>query len=57
DSGCVFFDSFSGETLSIALSAQPLQKLIVEYQNLTEQDRVESRIHTLYRKNFLQPVL
>lgn len=53
-SGCIFFDSFSGETVSIAASVDELEKLITQYHGLDEQNKLQNPLHSLFSKQFIQ---
>jgi hypothetical protein len=54
-SGCVFLNTFSGETLSVGLTRFDLAKIIFSYKNHDNSKTTVNTITTLVDKGFLKP--
>ena len=52
-SGSVFFNNYSGETLSIRMTVEAFQSSIDEYLILSSDDRPLNLIHSLVEKHFI----
>lgn len=54
-SGCVFLDLHSGETLSVLMSATEIVKVLTGNEVLDESDELQIVIISLIKKNILLP--
>lgn len=57
NSGVVFFDALSAETVQISMTLQQLNTAIEDYMLLSESNKLSHVIHELFQKQLLKTVV